>query len=55
MGLKKLSVHGSKYNPAPRSPEGKDGTYGGAVGHHGLPSNPGFPQLLLGILHSARM
>lgn len=55
MGLKRLSVHGSKYNPTPITPEGKDGLCGGAVGHHGLLPNPRFPQLLLGVLHSTLM
>lgn len=54
MGLKGLSVHGSKFNAALTTPEGKEGLYRQAAGHHGLPSNLGFPKLLLGILHNAR-
>lgn len=53
MGLKWLSVHSFKFNPALITPEGKDWLYRGAAGHHGLPPNPGSPQLWVGILHNA--
>lgn len=51
VGLKRLSAHGSKVNPV--TPERKDRPYRGAAGDHGLPPNPHFPQLLLGILYNA--
>lgn len=53
VGLNRLSVRGCKFNAALTTPEEKEGLYRRAAGHHGLPSNPGFPQLLLGILYNA--